>query len=1347
MRKIALILFILSFTKLWAIDSYFDSYSVVDGLSNSSIKVIYQDKLGFVWFGTKDGLNRFDGNEFRIYRFDTNKTNTVFNNDITCITPDKNGNMWIGTFDGVALFNPFSEQFVDFNKLRIKLSQISGVVTEIYIDKAQRIWISTKKGLYLIDPKTYEVKTLLKGLYVSCLNECVSENLLIDVDGKGLALVDLKKIKINYLSKKPEKSRPILTKIYKDNKGHIWLGASTNNLFLFSIKDRTENLVNIVNKDGLVFNNEQIHCINELNDSTLILGTDKGLVVSELNKLTWENGTYNLPGTILLRDDRIMSLFLDNQGGLWAGTFNKGVKYYNPYRTKFNFYELKTNSELPVGIIGNIVENDGKLWIGHERGISSMDMSTGNSKYYNLQSLISKNNRNNESYFIFWKDENQICFYLLNSGLFVLDLKNMRILNRINIPPTSQVRSMMKDEDGKIWIAEEDLSIYDPNNLTVNNNIETNKKSYTRFTLTQDLLLLSNGNMLVGTRTKGVFQYIYKKNSFPTYSKVESLPINGLKNKNISTLFEDSKKRIWIGTYGSGLFCYDLQKNKLQIYNEATGLCHNLICGILEERVSGDIWVSTVKGVSRINVAKGKIKNYTFKTGFPLTEVSLHSFLKGSNGLFYVGGSNGIASFNPHSFVENPYLPKVQITAVQSLTGQGESRKVNFITHTSMKHIELNYSNSFFLIKFSALNYLFPKENKYAYKLEGVDKEWVITDRNDATYTNLTEGDYVFCVKACNNDGIWNENYTTLSIRVLPPIWRTWWAKTIYIILIIGFLYLILQYLIIRRTYKYKLQIDQIEKDNIEKNYQMKISLFTNFSHELRTPLTLIVGPIADMLHDLDLPDKFHYPIQLINKNANRLMLLVNQLMDFRKLEYGAMKLQAQNVDISTFMNDLIDSFDDFAQRKQIRIIRSYEYSGNDVWFDVSLMEKVFFNLISNALKNSSEGDIITFRAFQEDQCLVISVKDTGAGIETQNLERIFDPFYQVNQGNSAGMFGSGIGLNLSKDIVTLHQGSIWATSILGEGSTFYVKLLLGNKHLKRLDLADQSVGKDIDLNKHLEKISLSVIESDSQSIHKSNIPSKTLVLIVEDDADLRQYIKAHLNSEYTIIEAVNGKEGFEIATDQLPDLIVSDVMMPMMNGIELCDQIKTDMRTAHIPVILLTARIMTTQIQEGYQHGADDYILKPFDATLLKVRVQNLIESRLKLRKLFGNKFSIPDIEILELSSNDIFMQKLIELIQKNISDSEFGIEDICDEIGMSRAQLFRKIKVLTDSSPNKIIMQIRMKMAVALLKTNNYNVADVAYQVGFSDPAYFSKYFRSVYNMTPSEYISKNIQQEKQL
>ena len=1335
-KKILLILFVFSIARFYAIDSNFTTYSVVDGLSNSSIKAIYQDKQGFIWFGTKDGLNRFDGNEFRIYRFDSKKNNAAFNNDITCFAPDKSGNLWIGTFDGVVLFNPFNEQFFDFEKEGINLGLISGVVTEIYVDKAQHVWISTKKGLYMIDSKTLEIKVLLKNAHVSSLNEYIPGNLLIDVKGKGIALVNTKSYTIRYLSANSDSHRQAFTKIYKDHKGQIWLGASTNSFFLFSPKDNSVIPVNITNSDGLVFNNEQIHCINELNDSTLILGTDKGLIVLNQKKLYCKDNQYNTSGTILLKDDRIMSLSQDRQGGLWVGTFNKGVKYFNPYRNKFNYYNLKIDPEIPVGIVGSIIENDGKLWIGHEKGLSSMDMKTGISKYYNIQSLVSRNKRNNESYFIFKKDNDQLCFYLLNNGLFTLDLKSMRILNRIDIPPTSQVRSMMRDKDGKIWIAEEDLSIYDPLNFSVNNNLESNNRLFTKFTLTQDLLRLSNGNMLVGTRTKGVFQYIFENSTSPKYNKIEFLPIKELENKNITALFEDSKKRIWIGTYGFGLFCYEIKTKKLQIYNEANGLCNNLIFGILEDNASGDIWASTVKGLSKIEAKTKKIKNYTIKTGFPLSEVSLHSFLKASNGYFYIGGINGIASFNPHLFVENPYIPNVQITAVQSLAGEGKTKKINIKAQSSLQHIILKYSDSFFQIKFSALNYLFPKENKYAYKLQGFDKDWIITDRNDATYTNLTEGDYIFCIKACNNDGIWNEKVTTLAITVLPPFWRTWWAKVFYLVLFVSLLYLIIQYLIIRNTYKYQLQIDRIEKENIEKNYQMKISLFTNFSHELRTPLTLIVGPIAEILHDLELPAKFQYPVQLVNKNVNRLLLLVNQLMDFRKIEYGAMKLQVENVDVNKFISELVDSFEDFSQKRQIKILYSCEYEGKNIWFDVVLFEKVIFNLVSNALKVSTSGNQIKIKVYQENQTLIFSVTDYGSGIASEDIDKVFDPFYQVSQGNNSGMFGSGIGLNLSKDIVTLHKGNIWAKSILGKETTFYVRLMLGNQHFENKQFLNQEIFKQDLLTKNLEKNSMLYVEPEQLSKPLNN---NTLVLIVEDDPDLRQYIKFQLNSDYTIIEAEDGEKGFEIAKEKLPDLIVSDIMMPIVSGIELCDQIKTDMRTAHIPVVLLTARVMNTQIQEGYEHGADDYILKPFDTTLLKARVQNLIESRLKLRKLFGQKFSLPDTEITEISTNDKLMQKLIEIIQNNIANSEFCIDDISGDMGMSRAQLYRKIKSMTDLTPNNLIMQIRMKMAISLFKTNNYNISDVAYQVGFSDPAYFSKYFKSVYKMTPTEYVNQ--------
>lgn len=1336
MQKSSFILhFLLLFiTATWAVNSNYDTYSVLDGLSNSSIKAIYQDKLGFMWFGTKDGLNRFDGNEFKTYRFYNKKSNTLYFNDITCIKPDLKGRLWIGTFDGIIVFDLETEEFIDFNQMGVSLSSITGVVTEIYIDYKKRVWVSTKKGLFLIDSSNYSIKTVLKGSLISCMSEYSDKILLAEIYGKGLVTIDIKSLKINPIYKKSTLKRPLLSKMHKDKNGQIWLGARTNNLYLLSTKDKVELPVYITSKDGTVFNNEQIHCINEINDTSLILGTDKGMITLSLNRLEWIENHYRISGTIMMNDDRIMSLSKDNQGGLWIGTFNKGIKYLNPYRNKFNFLDLKVNSDVRVGIIGNLVENEGVLWVGHEKGISSVDMTTGESKYYNIQTLVSKNSRSNESYFIYKNTPNQLYFYLLNNGLFILDLKSMRILNRVNLPPNSQIRSIMKDKDGKLWIAEEDLSIYDPVKNSINNNLETNNKLFTKFILTQDLLQLRNGNMLVGTRTKGLFQYIYKNSD--NYSKVESLPIKGLENSNISVLFEDSKERIWIGTYSSGLFCYDFAKNQLKVYNKARGLSHNMICGILEDNISGNIWISTFIGVSKIDTKKSIIRNYTSKNGLPLSEMSVHSFLKGTNGAFYAGGNNGIVSFKPQQFTENPFKPVVQITSVQSLSGLLDEKPVNYTTRSSLRNVQIKYSDSFFQIKFAALSYLFPKENKYAYKLEGFDKEWVTTDRSDAIYTNLTEGSYTFLVKACNNDGVWSENHSTLSITVLPPFWRTWWAKTFYITILLLILYIFVQYLIIRNTYKYQLQIDKIEKDNIEKNYQMKISLFTNFSHELRTPLTLIVGPVADILHDLELPTKFEYPIQLINKNVNRLLVLVNQLMDFRKIEYGALKLQVQNIDVKSFLDDILDSFEEFALKKQIKISRIYEYSGADSWFDALLIEKVIFNLLSNALKNSSQGDVITIRVFEENHYLVFSVKDTGTGIDSSDLERIFDPFYQVNQGSTKGMFGTGIGLNLSKDIVTLHQGLIWASSNLGQGATFFVKLHLGNKHFKSLDLNLQPVFNESNLNKSVEVNSLSIINTNENAESHSK---STIILVVEDDADLRKYIMGQLQLDYTVIDAEDGKKGFEIALNKLPDLIISDVMMPIMSGIELCDQIKTDIRTAHIPVILLTAMVMNTQIQEGFEHGADDYILKPFDATLLKARVKNLIESRLKLRKLFAKKFVVPEVKISEISSDDKLMQKLMVLIEQNVSNSDFSIDDVTQEIGMSRAQLYRKIKVMTDLTPNNLIMQIRMKTAIALLKTNNYNISDVAYRVGFSDPAYFSKYFKSVYKMTPTEFINE--------
>ena len=534
-------------------------------------------------------------------------------------------------------------------------------------------------------------------------------------------------------------------------------------------------------------------------------------------------------------------------------------------------------------------------------------------------------------------------------------------------------------------------------------------------------------------------------------------------------------------------------------------------------------------------------------------------------------------------------------------------------------------------------------------------------------------------------------------------------------------IYLILRYYYMKKTAKYRLKIEEIKKENIERDYKMKIELFTNFSHELRTPLTLIKGPAEDILYDEALPRKFVYSVKQILKNSNRLLLLVNQLMDFRKIEHGAMQLNLSNVNMVSFMTERIDSFSELLQKRGIMIRYTNDYYGSNWWIDADLMEKVIFNLLSNAIKHSKDDSVIKVVSSAEGDKLLLSVQDYGEGISQENIDKIFDPFFQVKQGSMSNMFGSGIGLNLAKYVVSLHHGKIWAESVVGQGTTFFIELQLGKEQYTKDDVVYVE-GDSVDKTFALEKESLKPI---GEPLWEDTNPNETdeapVVLVAEDDEDLRKYLVLQLSASYKVIEAANGRAALELALEKFPDIILSDVMMPEMNGLEFCEQVKSNPKLAHIPFVMLTAKVLDEHIKEGYSVLADDYILKPFNITVLKAKVESIIKNREQLRRLFGEKMSAIEVPMPEIAAVDPFMDKLIELIKEKASDSELQVSDLYEAMGYGRIQFFRKIKAVSGISPNKLIVNIRMKMAADMLRENQYTIR-------FIFPEYLSLYSRSL-------------------
>ena len=1323
-----LLFFLLGFSQLQGRNVVLNSYSVKDGLSNSTVKAICQDDKGYIWIGTKNGLNRLDGYEIKnYYHLPVNEVKQP--NDIVSINKLSDGLFWIGTFSGIVLFDPLREKFINLRERYKGVEFPSSVVVGLHEDEQKRVWVATKKGLFLFQQGTCTCVEALHNAYIHTMVAARPDVLLLDVVNEGLIQYNLRTLQSTILRQKAQGFS--FMKGFKDSQGRIWLGEELKNLYRYYPADESLHKVACTALPNVPMENNYIHEIIEYNSSTLLLATDRGLVAYDIPQSRF----YTNINHHLSVPDRMMTIYKDDQQALWMGTFNRGALYYHPKLFTFKHYSLTTSSEFPadIQVIGSPAESQGKLWIGHSKGMLAMSLGPDRQlEEVNLSTNLFQE-KDKELYYVYRNSEDELLLYFLNRGVFCLNLKKGTMSKTIGqLPGEVQIRAMCKDADGRLWIAEDDLSYWDERSQQLNRDLSTNYNAITRYTLTQDILK-HNNDMILGARTNGVWIFRYHPEKEEHYFKGERLNFRELDDKNISVLYQDRAGNIWIGTYDNGLYRCNIEKQEIAYYNKDAGLVGNSICAILEERTSGDIWVSAINGLSRIK-KDGVIANYTLLNGFPLNEVSRKSLMQASNGCIYIGGSNGLAELDPSNLAdEYRATPRVQISLVESLDSKDSPGHITINDFNNNREVHLPYNNSSIRIKFSALDYT-SKGYKYAYLLKEMDKEWNYIEQNEVIYSNLPAGQYTFHIKACSNEGIWSEQETAITIVVYPALWLSWWAKTLYTLFLITFLIVLARYLYEKKTVKYKRQIEQIEKENTEKNYRMRIELFTNFSHELRTPLTLITGPVDDMVNDEQLPARFRFPMRQIQKNANRLLLLVNQLMDFRKLEHGSMQLRLSSLNLPAFISEQIDSFAELLHKYNLTISYSNSYYGNNLWVDADLMSKVVFNLLSNAIKHSPGGSKISIATTVEDNRVILSVKNSGEGISAENRDKIFDPFYQIGNGNKAEMFGSGIGLSLVQYVVKLHSGKIWLESEPGQGVTFFVSLQLGKEHYANAHVA--YVGQTVNQTLQVEKSSLLPVDPEIQEPAEGS-DNRRRILVVEDDDDMRQYIVSKLCETYRVSEAPNGKAAIGLAQEQMPDLIISDIMMPVMDGMELCRAVKGDMTLAHIPVVLLTAKSLEEHIREGYKALADDYVLKPFNAHILLAKIESLLRNRDKLRDIFCQKLGTPEVPVAEMTEEDPFMLRLVELITENAQDSDLSMEMLYQSMGMSRTQFFRKIKAISDLSPNKLILNVRMKMAVERFRTTNLSIAEVAYGVGFSDPAYFSKVFKSVFNQTPTEYI----------
>ena len=1339
-----LFLFFLPVSLVAQDDTYrFSNISVRDGLSQNSVIRIFQDSRGFMWFCTRDGLNRYDGNSFRIYRSSLKDQNSISSSDGTTISENKDGTFWIGTHNGLNHFDPQTDKFKRyFHVDKDSKSLSSSTIRYLLTDKDDNTWIGTVAGLDFYDKKTDSFKHIYNHAPISALMQRADESICFASYSEGFFVLDPHKWKlVNY----PFSAKDFIYSLFEDSNHTLWAGMWSKSLKRFNPATKTFDQVPLKMLNGESFDHEQIGYMVENKPGNLMLATRKGLLIfdtkrNELIKhLTNKNSNIN--------DEKIIALYKDKTSNIWMGSWNGGIDFYSPYSNYFNVSTPIISGKELVGCINTITEINGEIWLATDKGLVVFNRKNNTFR----QLALNIPGGYNELKFIY-RDNDKLWVSLYTGGLHIMNLSSNRIEKTISGFTYGHVRTMTKDEAGNYWIAS---GTNDPF-LMLDMKTEKLQKRFeirgsTQYFVpmnVQDVMTEKGQTVWIGTRADGLYRYNYASKELKHF--LAGQEENALSNNNVSVIFRDSRQNLWFGTFGGGICLYNSKSNTFKTYDHRNGLQNDAVCSILEDK-DGTLWISTLEGISRFNPKKGNFDNYNNTNGYPIQETVIHSSAVLSDNSIIVGGVNNFTTFIPNKITRNPLIPNVVISKFKVWTDNVSEVESTSESVYPDKEVKLKYYQAAFTIYFAALNYVYPSKNQYAYMLEGFDKNWnSVSNQRSATYTNIPPGHYTFKVKACNNDGVWNNNGTSFEINIMPPPWKTWWAYLFYFLLIVAILGGFIYYILNKQQLETDITIKQIEQRNLEDNHQMRVRLFTNFSHELRTPLTLIIGPLNEILANKSLPDWLRPKLEMLFKNAQRLLWLVNQLMDFRKLESGFMKLNISQVDFNMFVEDILLTFKELASTKDIKLELDNQNSNIDTWFDPILLEKVFFNLLSNAFKHTgNKGEVrilvrevkpdeikqITEAIFPLKGALLVEVSDNGNGIEQHEIEKIFEPFYQAHNHEGANIYGTGIGLNLCKGIVELHSGTIWAESEAGKGSTFRILLPLGNEHFSAIELSDlKTVEHDrsviVDLPDNPAPI---VYESTESRLRKRD---SFTVLVVEDNEDVRGYVKSLLVDDYRIIEAEDCLIGCKLATEFVPDLIISDIMTPNMSGIELCNELKNNGVTNHIPIILLTALSGMEQVKEGFESLADDYIVKPFNPELLKLRVENLISIRRRIRDLFDKNNTYGNLTPNLPNAEDKFISKVFDYIKGNIDNPDLRIDSFSKDVGMSRVQFYRKIKSITGKTPSTLILEIRMNAAAELIKKSDLNINEIAYQVGFNDSSYFGKCFKTYFGVTPGEY-----------
>lgn len=1325
-------------TLLWLIStsasaSQYRYFDVNNGLSSSNITSITQDREGYIWVATEDGLNRFDGNSFVVYRNIPNDSSSLINNHVMKIYEDSKGRFWVATLTGLCLYDRVTDRFSPYKVPGYKENTESLQFYNLLEDRHGYIWVCISgNGVVRIDADKDEFlsfNTLNSGIcsdHINVLYEDRYGNLWFGSGREGLSIYSPGNGTFRTFRHHPEDKSGIssdeISSICEDQEGNVWIGTWVGGIDIYSFSEKSFHRFD--------YKPRKITCLQRDNQQNIWIGTmGYGFdIYSTTEKKMIES---NIQTATVDLSSKVQTVFEDKQGNMWIGLFQKGIimKLHNKgFFSNYIFNPFSEKQTIGDGAVQPLlVDSSGELWVGVDgKGIYRLDSLYNIIAHYGMDSddiLF------NNVVLCICEDTNEnIWLGTFFNGAIRYNRKTNRFDKRLvkGSPPygllSSQINNIMEDSEGKLWFSTNGggMNIYDPETETFEYILRDESKDDPNQLIDNYCTIARvdhKGVFWIGT-FRGLCSYDKTLNRFTHYS----LQNGKLPNNIVFYLKTDSKGKIWVGMQ-NGLACIQVDRENVKIYSTLEGLPNSLILGI-EEDQDGNIWLVTNHGLSMYNPIDDSFTNYTTSDGLYTNEFKKNAITKTKNGEFFIGSMNGFTSFYPAAakdiqeeplnlMFNNLYIFN-ECIKINDPENPVLDKTINYSDKITFTHAQNSFS-----VEFSAIEFLSPEKVNYEVMMEGFDKQWRTVKNKMVTYTNLSPGDYTLTIRAWVNNRE-KPLVRRLHITTLPPFWATAFAKIIYLLIALITGYFIYRYINERVTARRKEQL-----------MQAKLQFFTDISHEIRTPLTLILSPLSKLINqntDIALTQTYN----LMYKNGIRLLQLVNQVMDLRAVEFGRKSLCVEETNITVFVRDLTNSFNNLAEEKNL----TYTFSSNPEeiigYIDTDIVSKVLFNLISNAFKYTEKGYVSVSIATNEKKRLHLSVSDSGRGIPPEQKQLIFERFYMVNTGSSGRRQSSGIGLHLTSKLVGLHHGEIQVDSIPDKGSCFSVTIPYRYEDYSKKDFAESKSGlSELKSFTHLET-------GNAKKNYQKSSRHKHTVLIVEDNADIRTLVTSEMSRKYHVLEASNGKEGLRIAIEKRPSLIISDVVMPEMDGIEFCTKIRHNEATRHIPFIMLTARSSVEQQVEGLDHGADAYIAKPFNLSYLHAKVKRLIQSReYAYTSAEADAVHKPQNNIRTETHDDKLMKKLDELIAEHLDDSDLSVDVLSRKVGLSRTHLNRKMKDLTGESPASYIRQLRLRRSIQLLKEHNLTISEIAFAVGFSSPSYFSQAFRDYYGVTPKEYI----------